>query len=833
MKVPVPWLREVAGLPEDITTVELADRLTEFDLKLEEILSPGVSGPLVVGRVLTVNPEPQKNGKTINWCRVDVGPEHNDPAEGEVPAGRGIVCGAHNFGVGDLVVVSLPGTWLPELGFEITARKTYGHVSDGMICSEAELGIGEGDHGGIIVLPAESAEPGDNAIELLGLDEEILDLEINPDRAYALSLRGVGRDTALAFGLPFNDPADRQVPADGQAHPVKIDDPACAVFVTREVSGIDPQASTPEFIVRRLEQAGMRSIALAVDISNYVMIELGQPTHAYDAQKLSGPIVVRRAEAGERLITLDDTDRELTTDDLLIADDSGPIGLAGIMGGESTEVSAETSHVVIEAAHFDPVTIARGARRHKLVSEASKRFERGVDPLLPQRAAQRVAELLVEHGGGTILPGLTVAGQAPHSDSVTMPLSLPSRVLGLDIDAETVVAALEGNGCVVSVDDGAATVTATPPSWRFDLNDPHDLVEEVLRVVGYDKVPSVVPSAPGGRGLTRTQELRRRAGISLAASGLTEVTCLPFVGSSDFDEIGIPADDPRCEFVTLANPLSNEQPGLTTTLLIGLLRSAVLNLSRGHENFGLYEVARVFRPGPGQDAPIYGVDRRPTPEEYAVFDQVLPEQPHHAAWVLVGKRVRADWRGPGIETDWADAVSVVRDLAAVLNVDLAVEQANIAPFHPGRCAAIRVDGEVVGHAGELHPKVAQEMGFGGRVAIAEVDLSALLAAAPAIGPKPEFSTFPVAKEDFAFIVADDMPSVRIAEAMQKASDLVESVRLFDVYTGDQVTAGHKSLAFNVRLRAADRTLSEADIRSARESVLAAVDALGGTLRSGS
>ena len=336
--------------------------------------------------------EPQKNGKTINWCQVDCGPTLGE---------HGIVCGAHNFAVGDLVVVSLPGAVLPG-GFAIAARKTYGHVSDGMICSTKELGTGD-DHGGILVLdprPDDSTSsgtrapaPGDDAIALLGLRDDVIEFEINPDRAYALSLRGIAREAAIAYDVPFHDPAHRDVPTpNDDGYPVRVEAPdGCPVFATRTVVGFDPSAPTPRHIARRVQLAGMRPISLGVDVTNYVMLELGQPVHGYDGDKLAGPIVVRRATEGEQITTLDDVVRTLSAEDLLITDDSGPIGIAGVMGGQTTELSETTTHVVIEGAHFEPTTIFRSARRHKLPSEASKRFERGVDPLLPAYAADRVA----------------------------------------------------------------------------------------------------------------------------------------------------------------------------------------------------------------------------------------------------------------------------------------------------------------------------------------------------------------------------------------------------------------------------------------------------------
>nr|MDQ4008344.1 phenylalanine--tRNA ligase subunit beta [Actinomycetota bacterium] len=389
MRVPVSWLREHVQLPADVAVDDLAGRLTALGLKLEALDAPGtdVTGPLVVGRVVDFASEEHKNGKTIRWCRVDVG-AHNDDGEP-----RGIVCGAHNFAAGDLVVVALPGAHLPG-GFAISARKTYGHVSDGMICSARELGLGD-DHTGIIVLEPGAGAPGDDAVPLLHLRDDVIEFEINPDRAYALSVRGVAREAAIAYDVAFTDPALAPVSEEDEpSYPVAVDDPSgCPVFVTRTVTGLDPAAPSPRWLARRVQLAGMRPISLAVDVTNYVMLELGQPIHAYDRAALAGTIGVRRAQAGEHLTTLDDVDRALHPEDLLITDDRGPIGLAGVMGGATTEISGSTTDIVIEAANFDPVSIGRTARRHRLPSEASKRFERGVDPSLPRRAADRVAEL--------------------------------------------------------------------------------------------------------------------------------------------------------------------------------------------------------------------------------------------------------------------------------------------------------------------------------------------------------------------------------------------------------------------------------------------------------
>ncbi len=549
MKAPVSWIREYVDLPADVTTEQLAARLTALGLKLEAIQKPGeqIRGPLVVGKVLTMEPEPQKNGKTIEWCTVDVG-DANGTGEPQ-----GIVCGAHNFAPGDLVVVILPGGVLPG-DFAISARKTYGHVSAGMICSSLELGIGE-DHEGIIVLPEGAGEPGTDARPVLGLDQEVIEFEINPDRAYALSLRGVAREAALAYGAPYTDPAQRQVPApNGDGYPVLIDDPVgCPVFVARVVSGVDPEAPTPDWMAQRLALSGMRPISLAVDITNYVMLELGRPIHGYDADKLRGPIRVRRATAGERLTTLDGVDRALSTEDLVVTDDSGIIGLGGVMGGETTEMSSTTTRVLVEAAHWDAVSMFRTGKRHKLTSEAGKRNERGVDPVITPAAADRVVELLVQYGGGTAEPGVTVVGEAPHPAAISMASDLPARISGVDIPAETAVANLEKVGCLVG-DGPDGVLLATPPTWRPDLTDPYDLVEEVVRIVGYDQVPSIVPREAAGRGLTREQRLRRRIGRTLAGAGCVEVISFPFVGTAAFDQLGLPAGRPPAPHGSVGEP---------------------------------------------------------------------------------------------------------------------------------------------------------------------------------------------------------------------------------------------------------------------------------------
>ncbi len=397
MRVPVSWLREYVDLPVDLEVTELAARLTSLGLKLEALEAPAADlrGPLVVGRVVSFHEETHSNGRTVRWCQVDVGEEHADDG-----GTRGIVCGAANFDVGDLVVVALPGAVLPGR-FAISARRTYGHVSDGMICSARELRVGD-DASGIIVLRPGEARPGDNAIELLHMLDDVIELEITPDRAYALSLRGVAREASAAYGVAFRDPAGLPVaPGDGEGYPVEIHDlDACDRFVTRTVTGFDPSAPTPRWMARRLQLAGMRSISVAVDITNYVMLETGQPIHGYDRAALRGPLQVRRAASGEKLRTLDGVDRVLTVDDVVIADSSGALGLAGVMGGEATEIGPGTTSVVIEAAHFAAVPVARTARMAGSIWETSLRASKILKMSIPVSAASFTKAAVTSSGYG-------------------------------------------------------------------------------------------------------------------------------------------------------------------------------------------------------------------------------------------------------------------------------------------------------------------------------------------------------------------------------------------------------------------------------------------------
>lgn len=837
MRIPISWLAEYVRVPEGATPEDVATTLVRVGLEEEGITGGEITGPVVVGRVLTAEPEKHKNGKTVNWCSVDVGRGADAP--------QWIVCGAHNFSVGDDVVVAMPGAVLPG-NFAISARKTYGHTSSGMICSVAELGLGE-DHSGIIVLGEmghTEVTPGQDALELLGLagrESQAVEINVTPDRGYCLSMRGVAREYAHGLGQPvaevFSDPADLRVPsATADGFPVTLAEdaalaefgiPGCSRFVARLVKGVSADAESPQWMQRRLLLAGMRPISLVVDATNYAMLALGQPLHAYDVATLDtkAGITVRRARDGETLTTLDDTERELHPEDLVIADgpDGGRvIGMAGVMGGAATEVSASTTDVLIEAAWFDPLSVARTARRHKLPSEASKRFERGVDTHIQAVAAQFVVDLLVQHGGGKASPAVTDVGAPRPGISFEMPTDLPAKLAGVPYTSERVIAALTEIGCDVT--DRGESLTVTPPTWRPDLAIGADVAEEVARLDGYDKIPSVLPTAPAGGGLTHEQVVRRNVAQVLVGAGLHEVVQFPFVGADRLAQLRH-SDEEIAAAVRLTNPLNSEQPLLRMTLLSTLVDAARRNLERGVDNPAVFELGQVVLPR-RTDAPVpeLRVDGRPVPEALDAVAAALPPQPIHAAGVLCGEREPAGWQGTGRAVEYTDALAVVYAVTDAFSLVVTAEAADVAPWHPGRCARFVVGQDTLGYAGELHPQVCDALRLPPRSVAFEVDVDVLAQHTQDRVAVREVSTFGVVKEDVALIVSQDVTAREVELALiEGGGDLLESVRLFDVYTGDSIADGKKSLAFALRMRAPNRTLNADESARVRGAAVAVAE----------
>lgn len=870
MRVPLSWLAEFVDLTPGSTPEDVHAALVKVGLEEEDIHTFQVSGPIVVGQVLEFVEEPQTNGKTIRWCQVRVAPDGQKAADGG-DAVHGIVCGARNFFEGDKVVVTLPGAVLPG-PFPIAARKTYGHLSDGMIASVRELGLGD-EHDGILRLATLGLDPevGADAIALLGLDDAAVEVNVTPDRGYAFSIRGIAREYSHATGAAFRDPAadpalragtaarSAGAGADSAQRAATIDDAApirgrvgATVFVTRVVRGVDGTRPTPPWMTARLTLAGIRSISLIVDITNYVMLELGQPIHAYDLDALTGGLTVRRAAPGERLVTLDDQTRTLHAEDLVIADESGAIGLAGVMGGASTEIGAGTRNVLIEAANFDPVSIARTARRHKLPSEASRRFERGVDPEVAAAAAARVVQLLEQLAGGHG----DERGPAHHQATAPTPILLPngyiSGLIGVDFTDDEIRSALAEIGAAIEpAGDGgdgrlaSGALRITPPTWRPDLTDKSDLAEEVARIVGYDRIPSVLPVAPPGRGLSRSQQLRRAASQALADAGATEVLAYPFVDATANDTFGSPGAGSTPEggdsvpSVRLANPLDAKQPYLRTSLLPGLLEVAKRNLSRGLTDLAIYETGLVFLPERGIR---YGSPSLPpgaalpTPDVLAELNGGIPPQPRHIAALFLGNEVPRQPGHPAVPASLADALDAARQVAHAVGSELEVVQAGHRALHPGRTAELRVRvgdlNQPIGYAGELLPALAEDHDLPRVVAVLELDLDALIASAPAVAEARTIAGFPAATQDLSLVVPAETPAGAVlAAVVEGAGSLLEDARLIDDYRGAGVAHGSKSLTLALRFRADDRTLTAAEASDAKLAGAAlAAERFGATVR---
>ncbi|WP_431804114.1 phenylalanine--tRNA ligase subunit beta [Microbacterium sp. bgisy203] len=823
MRVPLSWLREYVDVPADAGVDDVFAALVSVGFEEEEAISFEVTGPVVVGQVLSFEAEPQKNGKTIRWCQVDVG-------EAEP---RGIVCGASNFFEGDKVVVALPGAVLPG-PFPISARKTYGHVSDGMIASARELGLGD-EHSGILRLSELGLDPGPgtDAIALLGLDDVAVDVNVTPDRGYALSIRGIAREYAHATGAAFRDPAehlwDDVQPGSGFAIAVDDQNPlrgrvGASEFVARVVRDVDPSRPTPAWMIARLTLAGIRSLGILIDITNYVMLELGNPIHGYDLDRLQGGITVRRAAEGEKITTLDGKERTLSAEDLLITDESGPIGLAGVMGGGTTEMTDATRNVLIEAANFDTVSIARTARRHKLPSEASRRFERGVDPLIPFVAARRVADLMVELAGGTLD---TEFGGALYGEvflaSVELPRAFVPQLIGVDYTDAEITDALEMIGCEVSdlsgdVSGGGEGWEVIPPSWRPDLTDKWTLAEEVARIHGLDRIPSILPTPPSGRGLTPLQKGRRRVANALAAAGYVETPSFPFA-TADANDLHGSASGEQAPSIRLANPLDGQAPYLRRSLVPGLLQVAHRNLSRGFTDLALFETGLVFTPEPGVEygtAEVPPLAVRPDDETLAALNAAIPPQPRRVAVLLTGSVTARQPGHPPVLADLSDALAAVQTIASAAGVRIDVAQGQRAALHPGRTGVLTVGGVEVGYVGEVLPQVSADADLTGRVYVAELELDGILSLAGEPDVAASLSGYPAATQDVSLVVGEDVVAGDVAAALTDgAGELLESLRLVDDYRGQGLEPGTKSLTFALRFRAPDRTLTAAEATEAK------------------
>lgn len=794
---------------------------------------PETTGPLVLGRVLEFE-ELTGFKKPIRYCQVDVGMANGT---GEP---QGIICGARNFAPNDLVVVALPGAVLPG-NFEIGARKTYGHISAGMICSASELGIGYQQAPGIINLGTDTAalglEVGDDVRDLLGLDDTMFEVNVTPDRGYALSARGMVRELASAFNLNLVDLAEEPSAAGVEVSapepmrdslPVTIDAATKARrFGLRRVTGVDPAAETPFWIQRELLICGARPVNLPTDITNYVMFLLGQPMHAFDASNLQGGLHIRLAQTGEKLATLDGETRELHPDDVVISDDRGVQSIAGIMGGAATEITDTTTDVYFEAANWDALTVARSSRRLKLSSEASRRFERGVDPALVEVALDLAVSLLVRFGGGQVTEERTLLGGLEAPQSIRMAKNRPAEIAGVDYSIETVVERLREVGCTVEIEGDVLVVT--PPTWRSDLSMAADLVEEVLRLEGLEDIPSILPTPRGGHGYTPLQRRRRAVGHALAYGGYAEILPTPFIDGAVFDTWGLAAEDGRRHAVTVQNPLESSHSVLATTLLPATLEALSRNVARGRTDLALFGIQQVSF-ARAAVSPMPTVAARPSDTEIQELLDSLPYQPLHVVTVGSGQIEHEGPWGEGRDYTYSDAIESARMVARAAGVELTVHKGTQLPWHPGRCAELLVGETVVGYAGELHPQILEKMGLPKRVCAMEIDLDAL--PLDEVLPAPVLSAFPALHQDIALVVDEETPAEKVRRAIvEGAGELLEEVTLFDIYRSDALGEGKKSLAFAMLFRAPDRTLTDEEVNASRlKAAEVAAERFGATMR---
>jgi phenylalanyl-tRNA synthetase beta chain len=793
MRVPLSWLREFApvrGEPQ-----ELADELSDLGLAVESITTTGGSlGGIVVARVLDVRPHPDADRIRL----VDV-----DRGDGEALQ---VCCGASNMVAGDLVPLATVGTVMPS-GMEIAARRMRGQASNGMLCSARELELGD-DHSGILVLPTD-LEPGTPIAEALEVRPDVVfELDVLPNRPDALSILGVARDLAARQGVPLTvtDPAPAEDGADatGLVSVDLVDPDLCGRFVARVLSGV-ALGPSPRWMAGRLLAAGMRPINNVVDVSNYVMLELGQPNHTYDLAKVAGGALrVRMARPGEVVRTLDDVERRLTAADGVIADgEDVAIGIAGVMGGASTEISDTTTDVLLELAWWDPGTVAGTAARLNLHSEASLRFKRGTDPDLPPRAARRFAELLARVGGATLHPGVVdERGRLPRPAPVRVRTARVNALLGTDdLDRDAIAGLL-----------GPIGFTATPagddldvsiPSWRPDSTEEVDVVEEVARMHGYSRLPRTVPRPQQPGSLSARQLARRAARRALLGAGLAEAMPMPFLAPGDLERCGLPADG-----LVLANPLAAEESVLRTSLLPGLVAAVAHNARHRSTGVGLYEIGRVF--GTGESAAITDVAAS------VAAGRVLDGEREHLAAVLAGREAPA-------------AVEVLELVLDGLRVaPLALRSAELPGLHPARAAVVEVAGAVVGNVGEVDPAVLERWGIDERVAWLQLDLSTLWDVPVPVPTARPVSRFPSTDIDLAFVVAETVPAASVRATIAAAGgDLLRSVELFDVFRGPSVGEGRRSLAFRLRFQAPDRTLTDAEVAPVRGAVIAEVGSTHG------
>jgi phenylalanyl-tRNA synthetase beta chain len=792
VRIVLSWLREFC--PTDLDADELAELITRQGVKVEEVLRPwdGVQG-VVVARVVSVEDHPDSDKLCV--ATVDDG------------TGEQVVCaGVRNFAAGDLVPWAKPGARVPVLPEPLAPRKLRGVMSNGMLCSPRELEVAD-VHTGILVLNREDVRVGDDFRAAFGLDDAVLDIEVEPNRPDFLSVFGVAREVAAATGVPLIDPDLSLEESEEDAAAlatVRIEaTDACPRYLARVIRGVDAHGDSPLRVQARLSASGMRPVSNVVDATNYTMLELGQPLHGFDMDLLAGPgIVVRRAGDGERLTTLDDVERELSDEDLLICDVEKPVALGGVMGGASSEVSDETTNVLLESAYFTRTGILRTARRLDLHSEASHRFERGSDPEGLERAATRCAKLIVDWAGGSVARGVAGDGEPPTRRWVSMRPARATMLLDDEVTANDAREVFDRLGMTHRGNDDVLEVEV--PGYRVDVEREVDLIEEVARVRGYERIGSTVPSAGQAGGVPPSYAFRDRLRDVLVRAGVREVRLLSFASGDDLAFAG------DLDAVPVANPLQADEGFLRTRLTPGLLHAVARNQARGSETIAVFEAGTVFRMG----------------------DPV--EERSSVAFALAGPAGRG-WASERRELDVLDAKGVLETVMGEAGVaSWSLGDVLAPPFHPGRSATILVGDAVAGTFGELLPRAAAAFDIEGRVSVGELDVAALLGGTGKEFLVRDVPRFPPVRRDLAFVVPEPTPAGEVQRALEEAAgELLGECVLFDVFRGGSLPEGAKSLAFTLDFRAPDRTLTGDETDPVVERIVTRLrDDFGAELRAG-
>ncbi len=829
MRVPYSWLREYCD--PGIGAGELAERLAMTGTEVERVgtLGPPSAEGFVVGKVLSAEPHP--NADRLRVCTVDTG-------DGE----RTIVCGAPNVAAGQTVPVALPGAVLPD-GHEIGLAKLRGVESAGMICASSELELGEGPPG-ILVLEDDGLAPGTPLAEVLPIAEPVLELEVTPNRVDCFGIYGVAREVHAISAAPLaGEPWAEDAPAEGEGEAtdyasVAVEVPDLCPRFTARVFTDATIGPSPAWLQTRLAAAGQRPINNVVDITNYVMLLTAQPLHAFDLDKVpDGALTVRAAADGETMTTLDDVERSFDAETVLVCDRNGPSGIAGIMGGQVSEVSEKTTSVLLEVANWNGTNILRTSRLLSLRSEASSRFEKQLHPDLCLRAQRIASRLIVELCGARLVPGtIDVAADIPESRKLTLRGERVEGLLGMAIEQADQVAYLErlGFGTESVGEDLEVTV---PPDRHYDVTREVDLIEEVGRVHGLDQhLPSTLPAVAGRvGGLTREQRLRRRAEDAMRDLGFDEVVGWSFTDPGAPGRLRIAADDPRANGVVLSNPLSEDQSVMRTTLLGSLLDIAQRNLSRGTDAVALFESGRVYlktpptglgRPNSGRLSPV-----GPLYGDFLGERSAPCREPHRIGSLAVGPMVAKSWRGGGEPADFFALKDALEGLASQLGAELSTEPAEEPFLHPGRSARVDVAGHSAGWIGEIHPLVCRGWDLESATAF-EVDLAVLLSASPA-GEETfeDVTSFPAVYQDLAVVVPTEVTAAQLREAvLNGGGELLRAADVFDLYEGEQLGEGRKSLALRLEFRAADRTLTDEEVVARRAAIEAELKGIGGSLR---